>query len=66
MAYKNKAQAIAYINKYNAEKYDRVTVMLPRGEKEAVKEHATAQGEKVNTFIARAIRETMERDKGVK
>ena len=62
MAYKDKAAAIAYINQYNAENYDRVTVMLPHGEKEGIKEHAAARGEKLNGFIKRAIQETMERD----
>ena len=63
MAYKDKSKAIAYINQYNAQKYDRVTVMLPHGEKEALKEHAAANGESVNAFINRAIQEAMERDK---
>lgn len=63
MAYKDKTKLISYNNKYNAEKYDRVTAMLPKGEKELLKEHADARGESVNSFINRAIRETMERDK---
>lgn len=62
MAYKDKSQAIAYINQYNAQKYDRATVMLPHGEKEKLKEHAAARGESVNAFINRAIQEAMERD----
>lgn len=63
MAFKDKSKAMAYINQYNAQKYDRVTTMLPKGEKDEVKAHAAAHGESVNEFIRRAIQETMERDK---
>ncbi len=62
MAYKDKSQAIAYINRYNAGKYDRVTLMLPSGQKKFLQDHAAAHGESVNGFIKRAIQETMERD----
>lgn len=54
---------IAYNNQYNAGKYDRVTIMLQKGEKEGIRKHAVARGESVNSFIKRAIVETMERDK---
>lgn len=54
---------IAYNNQYNAGKYDRVTIMLQKGEKEGIREHAIARRESVNGFINRAIRETIERDK---
>lgn len=62
MAYKDSSKAIEYVNQYNKKKYDRITVMLPKGEKETVKLHAMAHGEKMNAFIVRAIREAMERD----
>ena len=35
---------------------------MPRGQKETIRTHAAARGESVNGFVARAIRETMERD----
>lgn len=54
---------VAYTNRYNSENYDRVNVMVSRGKKEKLKEHAEITGESVNGFINRAIRETMERDK---
>jgi predicted HicB family RNase H-like nuclease len=44
-------------------KYDRLEVVVPKGEKDAIKAHAEARGESVNGFINRAIQETMERDK---
>lgn len=52
----------AYKNQFNAEKYDRYSLMLPKGTKEQYKAHAEAHGEKLNSFIQRAIRETIERD----
>ena len=51
-----------YKNKFNAEKYDRVGLMLPKGKKQVVKEHAEKKGESMNGFIARAIDETIKRD----
>lgn len=55
---------IAYNNNFNAEKYDRVSLMIPKGEKEAIKEHAAKAGESLNGFINRAIGETIVKDKG--
>lgn len=51
-----------YKNKFAAEKYDRVGLMLPKGEKEIVKAHAQKRNESINGFVIRAIHETMERD----
>lgn len=62
MAYKNKADATAYQNKYIAKAYDRINLTLPKGQKEIIKTHAEGRGESVNGFIGRAISETMERD----
>lgn len=50
------------VNKYMKENYDRVNLTMPKGEKDAVKAHAEARGESVNSFINRAIKEAMERD----
>ena len=49
-------------NKYNEKAYDRVALVVPKGEKETIREHAALCGESINGFICRAIRETMERD----
>ncbi len=51
-----------YKNKFNTEKYDRVGLMLPKGKKQDVKEHAKKKGESMNGFIIRAIDETMQKD----
>ena len=50
------------VNKYMKENYDRVNLTMPKGEKDAVKAHAEARGESVNSFINRAIKEAMERE----
>lgn len=49
-------------NKYIAKAYDRINLTVPKGDKDKLQAHAQAQGESVNGFIKRAIRETMERD----
>lgn len=62
MAYKNKADAIKYNNNFIKDTYDRINLTVPKGEKEKIRLHAESQGEKVNSFIQRAIKETMVRD----
>lgn len=52
----------AYKNKWVKEKLDRVNLTLPKGRKDIIKNHAEAHGESLNSFINRAITETMERD----
>lgn len=49
-------------NKYIAKAYDRINLTVPKGKKDTVQAHATAQGESVNGFINRAIDHEMERD----
>lgn len=58
-----KAQQRA-VNKYVKANYDRVEFKTPKGKKSIIQTHATAQGESVNSFINRAIDETIERDNG--
>lgn len=50
-------------NKYNANAYDRIGLMVPKGQKDTIKAHAESQGESVNAFVQRAISEAMERDR---
>jgi predicted HicB family RNase H-like nuclease len=51
------------VNKYIQKNYDRINLTLPRGRKAEIQEHAQANGESVNAFIARAIDKTMEEEK---
>lgn len=48
--------------KWDAANLDRMSIALPKGRRDAIKAHASARGESVNSFIGRAIAETMERD----
>ena len=50
-------------NRYNEKAYDRISLVVPKGQKEIIKEHAVAKGESLNGFIQRAIQTTMEQDK---
>ena len=49
-------------NKYINKVYDRVNLVVDKGNKDKIKAHAAANGESLNGFINRAISETMERD----
>lgn len=57
----SKAQQKA-VHKYVKNNYDRVNLMLYKGQKDIVKAHAERQSETLNGFINRAIAETMERE----
>ena len=48
--------------KWDAANLDRVSIAMPKGQKDTIKAHAEARGESVNGFINRAIDETIERD----
>ena len=58
----SKAQQKA-VHKYVKNNYDRVELTVkPKGKKDILKAHAHRMGETLNTFINRAIDETIERD----
>lgn len=44
------------------DKYDRIQVVLPKGEKDTIKAAADLAGESVSAYIVNAVRERMERD----
>lgn len=49
--------------KWDAANLDRISIALPKGQKDIIKAHADSMGESVNGFISRAIEGQMERDK---
>lgn len=51
---------VAYNNDFNAKNYDRISLMIPKGEKEKIKAFAEAKGESLNGFINRLISEAMQ------
>ena len=58
----SKAQQKA-VHKYVKNNYDRIELTVkPKGKKEDIKAHAEQHGETLNSFINRAINQTIERD----
>lgn len=57
----SKAQQRA-VNKYMNANYDRVNLMLPKGQKDIIKAHAEKTGESVNGYIKQAITERINRE----
>lgn len=58
----SKAQQKA-VHEYVKRNYDRIELTVkPKGKKEEIKAHAELNGETLNSFINRAIDETMNRD----
>lgn len=51
-------------NRYNEKVYDRITLVVPKGKKEALQAYAASQGESLNAFINRAIAETISKAPG--
>ena len=48
--------------KYMRENYDRFNLVLPKGRKAELQEHAQQRGESLNGFVNRAIDNQVERD----
>ncbi len=48
--------------KYNEKAYDRIALTVLKGKKELIRLHAEKNGESINGFINRAIKETMQRE----
>lgn len=55
-------KAVAARKKWDSENLERLSVAMPKGKKARIKDHAAASGESVNSFINRAIDETIERE----
>ena len=61
MAYKKTDKLIKYNNDFNRENYDRISLMVPKGNKEIIQAKAKESGESVNAFINRAIKLLLEK-----
>lgn len=44
-----------YINEFNKQNYDRITILLPKGKKTAIKNLAMLNGESLNSLINRLL-----------
>ena len=49
-------------DRYNVKTYDRINLIVKKGQKEVIQSHAASRGESTNAFINRAIVEQMKRD----
>lgn len=49
-------------NRYAAKAYDRINLIVKKGQKEVIQAHAQKRNESLNGFINRAIEEAMQRD----
>ena len=61
MAYKDKAQKTAHQNDYISKAYDRVNLLVGKGDKEQIKQAAAVQGESINGYINRLIKQDISR-----
>ena len=58
---KNKFDATKYKNDFQKEKYDRIIVNVPKGQKNIIDEYARKQGYKsLNSFVVDAINEKLQ------
>jgi len=62
MAFADKARENEYKNDFAREKYDRIAVNVPKGERDRIKAAADAAGESLNGYIVQAVRDRMQRD----
>ena len=59
MAFADKKQASKYIYEYTRDTYDRVSLLLPKGTKEQIKQ--VAGSESVNAWIADAVADKLKK-----
>ena len=52
---------VKYQNEYNRQKYDRITIMVPKGKKEEITQAAKAQGLSRNEFLVRIVEEALQK-----
>lgn len=51
-------------NRYLQEKVERLSIVVPKGEKQKMQEFAKSQGKSLNAFVVDLIHNAMEPDKG--
>jgi predicted HicB family RNase H-like nuclease len=49
-------------NRYNDKAYDKINLVVPKGQKDIIKAYAESKGESLNGFINRAINEAMKKE----
>lgn len=61
MAFTDKQAAFKYVNDYQKEKYDRITVMAEKGKKAEYQAAAKLQGKSLSAFVMQCVDEKIER-----
>ena len=59
MAFADKDRTIQYNREYNEQNYDRLAVTVAKGDKEHIRQQAARQGESINGYINRLIKQDM-------
>ena len=62
MAFADKKAAFKYVNDYQKEKYDRITVMADKGKKEAYQKAAKTAGLSLSAFIMQCVDEKINKE----
>lgn len=62
MAYAEKKDAVKHANEYNSSTYDRLNILVAKGERERIKAHAESRGQSLNGYVVGLIREDMGED----
>lgn len=61
MAYKDKKMAMAKVNEYQKEKYDRITVMASKGKKKDWKAAADLKNMSLSSFVMDCVEKELDR-----
>lgn len=56
---KKEFDQVKYQNEYKKKTYDRMELLVPKGEKAVIKEKAAAMGQSVNEFVYLAVKQRM-------
>ncbi len=59
MAFTDKKEAYKYVNNYQKENYDRITVMAAKGKKEEYKAAAKLRGLTLSAFVMECVDEKL-------
>lgn len=65
MAFSEKKAAFEYVNKYQKENYDRITIMAKKGKKLEYKEAAQREGMSLSAFVMACVDEKIKKMKKV-
>lgn len=53
---------VKYNNSFNAKAYDRLNIVVPKGQKAIIQEYAKAQGKSLNAYVVGLIMDDMSKE----